>query len=189
MTIETSKAQGTLIGGRCEGCEAVFEFGDKELLTNDTLPDFDTEGLNIKLEGVIYKNDGKTPAEGVVLYIYHTDEEGVYPTTGEEKGWARRHGYIRGWIKTGIDGRYSFYTQKPGSYSNGPAHIHPTILEPDGKYYWISSFLFEGDPNISDEIMDHEGDRGGNGIIKLEMRNGILTGIRDIILGKEIEDY
>lgn len=185
----SSKSQGTLIGGRCEGCEAVFEFGDKDLKPKDTLPDFDTKGQKIKLQGVIYKNDGITPAEGVILYVYHTDEEGVYPTKGGEQGWARRHGYIRGWIKTGADGRYTIYTQKPGSYSDGPAHVHATILEPDGRYYWISSYLFEGDPNISDEILNYEGDRGGNGIIRLETGNDMLTGSRDIILGKEVTGY
>lgn len=189
MIIAGSEAQGTLIGGRCEGCEAVFEYGDKELKPKDILPDFDSKGEQIKLQGVIYENDGKTPAGGVILYVYHTNEEGVYPTKGDEKGWARRHGYIRGWIKTGPDGRYAFYTQKPGSYSNSPAHVHPIILEPDGRYYWISSYLFEGDPNLNEEVRDHERDRGGNGIVELKSVDGILVGTRDIVLGKELKDY
>ena len=44
----------------------------------------------------------------------------------------RRHGYIRGWMKTNEKGQYRFYTLKPASYPNSTAvkHIHPTIKEP-----------------------------------------------------------
>lgn len=93
-----------LVGGPCEGCEAVFEHGDRTLSSVDTLPDFNSEGPKLKVTGTIYQKDGKTPAEGVILYIYHTDQTGRYATRGGETGWARRHGYIRGWIKTGKAG-------------------------------------------------------------------------------------
>ena len=111
-----SQEQNTyqLVGGRCEGCEAIFEYGDKILHAVDTLPDFNDQGLKIKVTGTLYQSDGTTPAGDVILYIYHTDQEGVYATKGGETGWARRHGYIRGWVKTGQDGKYSFYTLKPG---------------------------------------------------------------------------
>ena len=89
-----------LVGGPCEGCEAIFEYGDKKLTAVDTLPDFHDPGPRIKITGTIYKPDGKTPAKDVILYIYHTNQKGIYATKGDEKGWARRHGYIRGWIKT-----------------------------------------------------------------------------------------
>jgi len=113
---EKNEIDFQLVGGPCEGCEAIFEYGSMELYPTDTLPDFYDEGTKIKLTGTIYENDGKTPARGVILYIYHTDQSGIYPTKGSETGWARRHGYIRGWIKTGNDGKYTFYTLKPGAY-------------------------------------------------------------------------
>ncbi|NJM25880.1 MAG: hypothetical protein HC859_10755 [Bacteroidia bacterium] len=90
--------------GPCEGCEAVFEYGSKKLHSTDTLPDFHDKGDKIRIHGTIYKNDGKTPAAGVILYIYHTDQAGVYPTRGGETGWEKRHGYLRGWIKTAPTG-------------------------------------------------------------------------------------
>ena len=113
----------------------------------DTLPDFNDQGMRIKVMGTIYQRDGKTPAKDVILYIYHTDQQGIYATKGDEQGWGKRHGYIRGWIKTGEDGKYAFYTLKPGIYPSrdNPAHIHPIILEPDGKYYWLGSYHFAGD--------------------------------------------
>ena len=180
-----------LIAGPCEGCEAVLEYGEKELNPVDTLPDYNEEGIKIKITGTIYRNDGITPAENVILYIYHTDQQGIYATKGGEAGWAKRHGYIRGWVKTDSNGHYTFYTLRPGAYPNAsiPAHIHPTILEPDGKYYWIESFHFEGDPFLTNREISPESPRGGNGLIKLIPEGGLLSGKRDIILGKNVPEY
>lgn len=185
-----SQAQGKLVGGPCEGCEAVFEYGDQNLSSVDTLPEFGSEGVDIKVTGKVYEPDGKTPAGGVILYVYQTNEEGVYPKKGDETGWAKRHGYIRGWIKTDSDGRYTFYTQRPMFYGTAPAHIHVTILEPNGKYYYIQDFLFEGDKNLTSRQLNNRSPRGGNnGIISYKKEEGILTGKRDIILGMNVPNY
>lgn len=179
-----------LVGGPCQGCEAVLDYGERKLLSIDTLPEFEETEPKIKVTGTIYENDGKTPAEGVILFVHHTNTEGVYPKRGNEKGWARQYGYIHGWIKTGTDGKYAFYTFKPTRYGGLPAHIHPIILEPNGKYYWLGSFLFAGDPQLTEEHRNPESPRGGsNGILSLKKENGILVGRRDIILGKNIPDY
>jgi protocatechuate 3,4-dioxygenase, beta subunit len=180
-----------LVGGPCEGCEAVFEYGDKALAPFDSLPGFNEKGTQIKISGTIYKNDEKTPAEDVVLYIYHTNQEGIYKTEGDESGWGKRHGFMRGWVKTGKDGRYTFYTIKPGSYprSRESAHIHAIILEPDGRYYWIDDFLFDDDPFLTTGNINKENPRGGSGIVKLEEENNINTAVRDIILGKNVRGY
>lgn len=180
-----------LVGGPCEGCEAILEYGDRPLHAVDTLPDFSNAEKKLKVNGTIYAPDGKTPAEGVILYIHHTNAEGVYPTRGNETGWAKRHGYLQGWIKTGKDGKYTFYTQVPGIYPsrNSPAHIHPYILEPNGKFYWVGSYFFESDPLLADEHLD-ENPRGGSiGVVTPKMRNGILEITRDFILGKNVPGY
>ncbi len=179
-----------LVGGPCEGCEAVLEYKDMDLNSVDTLPGFEKAENKLKVTGVIYEEDGKTPAENVVLYIHHTNADGIYPTNGDEKGWAKRHGYIRGWIKTDKDGKYTFYTQVPGSYPNGsnPAHIHPIILEPDGKYYYVSGYFFEGDPLLEAGHIENP-PRGSEGVVKLQNKNGIALIQRDFILGKGIPGY
>lgn len=179
-----------LVGGSCEGCEAVLEYGEQDLNAVDTLPEFDSAGNKLKVTGTIYKEDGKTPAENVILYIHHTNAEGIYPTKGDEKDWAKRHGYLRGWIKTGSDGRYTFYTQVPGSYPDGrnPAHIHPIILEPDGKYYYLSGYFFEGDPLLTSDHME-DPPRGGNGVVRLKQTDGMALIERDFILGKGVPGY
>ncbi|MEO6541620.1 MAG: hypothetical protein ABIN74_11530 [Ferruginibacter sp.] len=98
------------IGGRCEGCEAVFEspVPFEKLSWTDTLPDFNEPGPKMMISGVIYHSDGKTPAKDVVLYIYHTDQKGEYTDKDNGKGWERRHGYIRGWMKTNEKGNTGF---------------------------------------------------------------------------------
>lgn len=190
LTLSSSTSAQNQLIGNCEGCEAVFEYGDRELSNTDTLPGFHEHEPKIKISGTIYEPDGKTPAEGVILYVYHTNREGEYATRGDEEGWARQHGYIRGWVKTGADGRYTFYTYKPGSYSRNAAHIHPVILEPNGKYYWLGSYLFEGDPNLSRRQLNQQNPRGGSdGILKLEKEGELLMDERDIILGKNMKGY
>ncbi len=181
------------VGGSCEGCEAIYEspVPFEQLNEVDTLPDFDEPGPKIEISGIIYHRDGKTPAKDVVLYIYHTDQQGIYAKKGNEKGWAKRHGYIRGWIKTDGKGFYKFYTLIPASYpnSNNPKHIHPTIKEPDFSEYWIEEFLFENDPLLPANAKTSSNPRGGNGVLKTEMKEGMLKATRNIILGLNIEDY
>jgi protocatechuate 3,4-dioxygenase, beta subunit len=180
------------VGDGCEGCEAIFEYGNKTLNSTDTLPDFNDPGPKLEVSGTIYKSDGKTPAKDVILYIYHTDQNGEYPTRGNEKGWAKRHGYIRGWIKTGTDGKYKFYTLRPGAYPGrqNPEHIHPVIKEPGYSEYWIDEYLFEDDPILSANEKSSQRGRGGKGIIKTEKdKNGMQIAKRDIILGLNVPGY
>lgn len=70
--------------------------------------------------------DGVTPASGVVIYLYHTDQTGHYPKKGDEKGWGSKHGYLRGWVKTDRKGFYKFVTLRHATYPgrDEPGHIH-----------------------------------------------------------------
>ena len=166
-------------GGDCEGCEAIYEcpvsFDKLEPLV--WLPDWKEKGTKLAVNGVVYKADGKTPAPNVIIYIYHTDQKGVYPTKGDEKGWAKRHGYLRGWMRTNEKGEYKFFTLLPASYpdSKAPRHIHVTVKEPDKNDYWIDEYLFENDPFLTTEEKSHLKGRGGNGVLKTkEVEPGFL---------------
>lgn len=180
-------------GGPCEGCEAIHEspVAFSALSWTDTLPDFNEPGPKMLISGIVYAADGKTPAKDVVIYIYHTDQQGNYSLKGGEKGWAKRHGYIRGWAKTNEQGRYRFYTLRPASYpnSNAPQHIHPVIKEPGVSEYYVDEFLFDDDPNLNETERSRQEKRGGSGIIKLRKENGMLVGERNIILGQNIPGY
>ncbi|WP_200909619.1 intradiol ring-cleavage dioxygenase [Zhouia amylolytica] len=181
-----------LIGGPCEGCEAVFEYAGTRLNATDTLPDFNNDGPRLRVSGTVYLPDGKSPAKDVILYVYHTDQDGVYPAKGTETGWGKRHGYIRSWIKTNNKGQYTFYTLKPGVYPNrsAAAHIHLTILEPNGKYYWVENYLFEGDSLLKAAEKEQLNPRGGgSGILTLTKEGDLLVGKRDLILGRNVPGY
>lgn len=179
------------VGGPCEGCEALFEYGTKKLTTIDTLPDFAKAKLKLKLTGTVFKKDGKTPAENVILYIYHTNKQGIYAPKSDAKGWAKRHGYLRGWIQTDATGTYTFYTFRPGAYPNRtePEHIHLTVKEPTKNEYYMDSFVFDDDPLLTPEERKKLKKRGGSGIVKPRLEHGILTYKRDIILGAHIPNY
>jgi protocatechuate 3,4-dioxygenase beta subunit len=146
-------------------------------------------GEPMVIEGTIYKNDRKTPAPGVILYVYHTDARGDYSNPSDVHG--NRHGHLRGWVKTGADGKYRFTSIRPAPYpgENIPAHIHPLIKEPGLTLYWIDEYLFEDDPRVTETVRKGEQKRGGNGIIRLTKKDGVWHGTRDIILGMNVPGY
>jgi protocatechuate 3,4-dioxygenase beta subunit len=182
------------VGGGCEGCEAIYEspVSFKQLPSVDTLPDFNDPGPRIMISGIVYQRDGKTPAKNVVVYVYHTDQTGHYTPEPNAQGWGKRHGRIRGWMRTDGNGFYKFYTLRPAHYPDGNAmaHIHVTIKEPDKNEYWISEYLFDDDPLLTAEKRKMEEARGGSGIIKLiPAANGTAQGTRNIILGLNVPNY
>lgn len=192
QTSEKKQKADRQVGGSCEGCEAALEYGSRTLNATDTLPDFNEDGPKLIVTGTIYQQDGKTPARDVILYIYHTDQKGEYSRKGNETGWGKRHGYIRGWVKTGTDGKYTFYTLRPASYPGGenPAHIHPLIKEPGLTPYYIDEYLFDDDPVLTASERNRQERRGGNGVIKLTKdENGMAVMKRDIVLGLNIPSY
>ncbi|MCX2679806.1 intradiol ring-cleavage dioxygenase [Galbibacter sp. EGI 63066] len=188
----SQRQQKTQLVGGGEGTEAILEFGDRPLTPTDTLPDFHDRGIQIKVQGKVYQQDGKTPAEGVILYVYHTNQEGIYAPKADSKGWEKRHGYIRGWVKTDKNGHYAYYTLQPAAYPSGreAAHIHYTILESNGKYYWLDSIVFTGDPLLTENETNPEAPRGGTPrLLDLKKEGDLMVGTKDIILGKNIPGY
>lgn len=179
------------VGGPCEGCEALFEYGSKKLTPTDTLPGFQHIEPKLKLTGSVFEKNGKTPADNIILYIYQTDRKGIYASQGNEQKWARRHGNIRGWIKTGKDGKYTFYTFRPAAYPNRsePEHIHVTVKEPSKKEYYIDGFVFDDDPLLNVEERENLENRGGSGLSRPIMADGIITIHRNIFLGQNIPNY
>ena len=122
-------------------------------------------GERLIVEGTVYRPDGKTPAAGVLMYTYHTNAGGVYAKRGNETGNGRRHGYLRGWLRTGPDGKYRIETIKPGSYPSRsePAHVHMTLQPPGEPERYIDDVVFEGDPLLTAAHRARLQQRGGSG--------------------------
>jgi protocatechuate 3,4-dioxygenase beta subunit len=165
----------------------VYDFKSKAVSDTDTIPGFQTQKEKLKITGIIYESDGKTPAKNVILYIYQADEEGEYHAQKVDGKRVLRH---EGWARTDENGRYTFYTFVPGTYWSGKSmkQIHGMIQEPStDKTYSINQFVFDNDPMLSKSCRKKIAKYGLNNILKLERDDhGMLIGTRDIILSDEI---
>ncbi|MBX2944323.1 MAG: intradiol ring-cleavage dioxygenase [Cyclobacteriaceae bacterium] len=181
---QTKTQREEALGGPCEDCELLFEGMPKRLSWRTTISRPDEPGEPLIISGTIYKKDGKTPAPGVILYIYQTDNRGLY-SPAPNQTVAKAHGHLRGWMKTDEQGRYKFETIRPGPYPdrNDPQHIHPIIYEPGKGYYWVDDYLFDDDPLLTGHHRTRQPERGGPGIMKLDKGpDGVWIGTRDIVL-------
>ncbi len=181
------------VGGPCQDCEALLDYKtlNRTPKSIDTLPGFNENNPKIKITGTVFQKDGKTPAENIILYIYHTNKNGLYQPSENPIGWEKTHGQYRTWLKTGKDGKFTFYTFRPAPYPkvNEPEHIHIYVKEPNTVPYYIDSYFFESDPKLTKAKRQSQKNRGGSGIVKLENKDGIWTAHRNLILGKNIPEY
>ena len=180
------------VGGNCEGCEVALTGMPANISWNGRIALVGEPGQPLVIEGVIYKKGGRTPASGIVMYLYHTNSAGLYVPAAGQSGMVARHGRLRGWVKTDKDGRYRFTTIRPATYPNTSfaAHIHPMIKEPGLQTYYIDEFVFADDPFIQADYDKKQEKRGGSGVIKLTRdASGVWHGNRNIILGLNIPDY
>ncbi|MEL6810163.1 MAG: intradiol ring-cleavage dioxygenase [Bacteroidota bacterium] len=181
------------VGGPCQDCTALLDYKVLGVVPKsiDTLPGFRENEPKIKITGTVFQKDGKTPAENVLLYIYHVDRNGLYQPSDEPMGWEKTHGQYREWLKTDKDGNFTFFTFRPAPYPevDEPEHIHLYIKEPNTIPYYVDSYLFESDPTLTEDKKQSEKNRGGSGIVTLKMENGIWTANRNITLGLNIPDY
>lgn len=181
-----------VVGGGCDGCEIMYIGMPKNIQSVDTSAGWHEKGQKLLLKGTVFQVDGKTPASNVIIYYWQTDNNGYYaPRDGMDER-AKRHGHIRGWVKTDANGKYAIYTIRPVAYPNtdNPAHIHTSIKEPDHKSeYYIDEFLFDDDPLLTAGRRQQVGNRGGSGILKIQTSGNLQIAEHDIFLGLNIPDY
>lgn len=168
----------------CEGCEGAFERPASGLSSSARIASPGELGEPMRLTGVVFRPDSRTPAPGVIVYAYQTDAGGRYSRGTPESEWSRRHGLLRGWVRTGADGRYAYDTVKPAPYPGEqfPAHVHLTVLEPGRRPYWIDNVVFAGEFGVSDTYRRERENRGGDGIVTLKRESGVWVARRNIIL-------
>ena len=190
---QTKQLRSTpLVGGGCDGCDIIYANMPRQLSWQTTIAPATEPGERIEISGIIYRADGRTPAPNVILYVYHTDASGLYSPAPDEAGAARRHGHLRGWMKTNERGEYKFISIRPAPYPNAhiPAHIHPVVKELDKNEYYLDEYLFDDDPLLTREPRPKVENRGGSGIIHLTKNpDGTWVGRRDIVLGLNIPNY
>lgn len=151
------------------------------------------EPSNLIIRGKIVDANTEAPLQDVSMYVYHTDEKGLYTKKGTETGIQRSHGYLHGWCKTDENGHYEIHTIRPAPYPNQtiPAHIHPVFKLPNGHSFYGNNFVFADDPLINKLYVTSLNNPGNpksldNGILNLQEKNGIYYGERDIYLDKSL---
>lgn len=193
-----SKDKPKLVGGTFENSEFTYYGIPKQISPTDTSSGWTQKGQKLLLTGIVYQQDGKTPAPDILLYYYQTNTEGKYLHKPEEKRsmapneLGQTHGYIRGWVKTDADGKYFIYIVRPGTYptNDEPAHVHITVKEPNEiKEYYIDDFVFDDDKLLISSKRRKMENRCGSGILRLVQNGELQIGERNLILGLNIPDY
>jgi protocatechuate 3,4-dioxygenase, beta subunit len=169
----------TLSGGApCGSCDAPASLSWKTVIPPENEP-----GEPLVISGKVFQPDGKTPAQGMVLWVYHTDRTGYY----NEKDDAS-HPRLKGWMKIGADGKYEFRTIRPGAYPHRttPAHIHAHVYGPGYSERSIEDYWFKDDPRINDEELK-KASEGTNHpfVVIVDLKrgsDGVWRGVRDIVI-------
>lgn len=181
-----------LVGGGCDGCEIMYVGMPTNISSVDTSVGWKEKGQKLLVTGTVYKLDGKTPAPNVIIYYWQTDNNGYYsPKDGMDEK-AKRHGHIRGWVKSDDNGKYSIYTIRPSPYPNNniPAHIHTSIKEPNiDKEYYIDEFVFDDDNLLTGAKRKALENRGGSGILRVLISGNLQIAEHNIVLGLNIPNY
>ncbi len=180
------------VGGGCDGCELMFVGMPANINPVDTSAGWEEKGQKLLITGTVYKLDGKTPAPDVVIYYWQTDNNGYYsPKEGMDDA-AKRHGRIRGWVKSDENGKYAIYTIRPAPYPNTdiPAHIHTSIKEPNiENEYYLDEFVFDDDKLLTGDKRKAFENRGGSGVLRVLISGDLQIAEHNIILGLNIPDY
>lgn len=162
---------------------ALYDYSEVNLNNTDTIADFETKAQKLKITGTIYHSDGVTPAKDVILYIRQPDENGNFQLKKDTN--RKRYVYHRAWIKTDADGKYTFYTFMPGKLlrTKELKQILRTIKEPGKPEQELASFFFNDDPLIPELTLACRAE-AAKSMLRLEEKDGMLVGVRDIRLSK-----
>ncbi len=181
-----------IVGGGCDGCELMYIDMPGKIEAIDTSPGWNEAGQKLLVTGKALRLDGKTPAPNVIIYYWQTDNNGYYSPRAEMNEQAKRHGHIRGWVKTDSAGNYAIYTIGPAPYPKQtmPAHIHISIKEPSIKNeYYIDEFVFDDDKLLTTEKRNALENRGGSGVLRVYIKDSVQIAEHNIILGLHIPNY
>lgn len=139
------------------------------------------KGERMRISGIIYEKDGKTPARNALLYAYHTDNSGYYSKAGNETGVQKWHGRLHAWLMTNDSGRYEINSIRPAPYPNRtiPAHIHAAVKTADGRMQWIDDIVFKDDKLVNKDYIEKYGSKG---VMELNKNESTWTGVHNVVL-------
>lgn len=115
-------------------------------------------GERLAISGRVLAGPGCTPLAGAVVDVWHASAAGYYYGLEASRPLKPEEYLLRGRIRTGGDGRYSFDTILPGNYRVNeewvrPRHIHYIVSHPGHKSL-TTQLYFEGEPqNLTDPMV------------------------------------
>ncbi len=181
-----------IVGGGCEGCELMYVGMPEEIKSEHISIGWQEGNQKLIITGKIYETDGKTPAKNVIVYYWHTDDNGLYSSDSRTPEQAREHGRLRGWVKSDENGNYKIKTSRPAAYPNDniPQHIHLSIKEPDIANEYFADLYFDDDPlYLKHKKRYGKADRAGTEILRVVLDGDVQIAEHNIILGLNIPDY
>lgn len=189
---EARLAPVPLAGSPCEGCEAAFADVSGDLAARLTLAGPDEPGDRLVWSGHVRDRQGRGVA-GIVLYVHQTDHRGRYPRNDATiDAHARRHGRLRGWVRSDADGSFRIDTVRPGGYPGTgiPQHIHVQVVEPGCATYLIDDLMFRDDPRLTPDLERRLAPGvGGSGVAIPRREHGVWLVERDVVLGLGVARY
>ncbi|VXB71645.1 Intradiol ring-cleavage dioxygenase [Flavobacterium sp. 9AF] len=189
---EIKEVENKLVGGGCEGCELMYVGIPKIILSEHTSNGWIKGKKKLILTGKVFQIDGKTPASDVIIYYWHTDDSGLYSSNKETPEQAKKHGTLRGWVKTDKSGNYTIKTSRPTAYPNDniPQHIHLSVKEPDITNEYFADLYFDDDPLYLNHKKKYgKLDRAGTELLRIVLDGNIQIAEHNIILGLNIPNY
>lgn len=167
---------------------AIYDYPVNELTNVDSIPDYATKTNPLKITGTVFLSDGITPAQDVILYINQADDRGHYELKKEHD---KRYVYHRAWVKTDVDGTYTFYTFVPGTVkrSNDFKKIHLVIKEPNKIERNGYDLIFDNDPLLTKSCRKRLAKRGIDSILTPEKKDTMLVATKNIVLDEQRIEY
>ncbi len=144
-----------------------------------------SKGSPMNLSGTIFKEDGKTPLNNVLIEIWQCDENEHYDNTSDSY-------LFRGAIKTGKNGKYAFKTIVPVPYkadpndeaSWRPAHVHMRVSVAEQQDL-VTQIYFKGD-KYNDTDTSASSPQAVNRILNIvKNESGENTVTFDVVMSKE----
>lgn len=181
-----------IVGGGCDGCELMYVGMPEEIFSEHTGIGWTEGNQKLMLTGKVLQLDGKTPTPNVIIYFWHTDDNGLYSSNEQTPEQAKEHGKLRGWVKSDENGNYTIKTSRPAAYPNldMPQHIHLSIKEPDIQNEYYADLYFDDDPlYLKHKKKYGNQDRAGTEILRVLLDKEIQVAEHNIILGLNIPYY
>ncbi|SMC90895.1 dioxygenase family protein [Moheibacter sediminis] len=190
--IKENLQENKIVGGGCEGCELMY-IGIPENISTESTSNGWTEGRQkLMIVGKVYQRDGRTAAKDIIIYYWHTDENGLYSSKINTPKDAKEHGHLRGWVKSDENGNYRIKTSRPAHYPNEnmAAHIHLSIKEPQIENEYFADLYFDDDSQYLQHKKKYgKADRAGTELLRVVIDNDIQIAEHNIILGLNIPNY